>query len=330
MRAFIDSGVERVVHLAKTMNIIGLDQHSHPVMQPLKALPFLRGHADRCKPGTGRRHFCKSYITAIPFGIYDVIEAIDNVESAAGAGDDYSTKKVLVADGLISILGASLGNPFMLVVYVGHPGWKSMGGRIGYAAASGLMILILAFLGIIPAILAIVPVAAVYPILLFIAMVIGAQAFRETPAKHAPAIILGILPHLFHWAGDLVKNALSAVGVKEITPEVEAQLAGANILIRGFEVLGEGAVLTGIVLSATAVYVIDGKLRAAALFISAGAVFSFFGLMHSRELGIMQSPTLVVTYLLVAGLLLMTHQTNKAKTPPLATEIGELEGTEPV
>lgn len=330
MRAFIDSGVERVVHLAKTMNIIGLDQHSHPVMQPLKALPFLRGHADRCKPGTGRRHFCKSYITAIPFGIYDVIEAIDNVESAAGAGDDYSTKKVLVADGLISILGASLGNPFMLVVYVGHPGWKSMGGRIGYAAASGLMILILAFLGIIPAILAIVPVAAVYPILLFIAMVIGAQAFRETPTKHAPAIILGILPHLFHWAGDLVKNALSAVGVKEITPEVEAQLAGANILIRGFEVLGGGAVLTGIVLSATAVYVIDGKLRAAALFISAGAVFSFFGLMHSRELGIMQSPTLVVTYLLVAGLLLMTHQTNKAKTPPLATEIGELEGTEPV
>ncbi len=40
---------------------------------------------------------------------------------------------------------------------------------------------------------------AVYPILLFIAMIIGSQAFRETPHTHAPAIVLGILPHIAHW-----------------------------------------------------------------------------------------------------------------------------------
>lgn len=254
-------------------------------------------------------------ITAVPFGIYDVIEAIDNVESAASAGDDYSTRKVLVADGLISILGAALGNPFMLVVYVGQPAWKAMGGRIGYAGASGLLMLVLGLLGIVPLILAIVPVAAVYPILLFIAMVIGSQAFRETPPAHAPAIILGIIPHLFHWAGDLIKNALAAAGITEITPELRAELAGGGILFDAFETIGGGAVLTGIVLSATAVYVIDGRLRMAAAFIATGALFTFFGLMHSRELGIGQSPTLVVCYLVIAGMILASERFHK----PLAS-----------
>src|ERR1700676_3572469 len=33
-------------------------------------------------------------ITAIPFGIYDLVEAMDNVESAAAAGDSYPTTRV--------------------------------------------------------------------------------------------------------------------------------------------------------------------------------------------------------------------------------------------
>jgi len=34
---------------------------------------------------------------AIPFGIYDLVEAMDNVESAEAAGDEYPTTKVLTA-----------------------------------------------------------------------------------------------------------------------------------------------------------------------------------------------------------------------------------------
>src|SRR6185295_18420221 len=33
-------------------------------------------------------------VTAIPFGIYDLVEAIDNVESAAVAGDSFPTTRV--------------------------------------------------------------------------------------------------------------------------------------------------------------------------------------------------------------------------------------------
>ena len=36
-------------------------------------------------------------VTAIPFGIYDLVEALDNVESAAVAGDSFPTTRVLTA-----------------------------------------------------------------------------------------------------------------------------------------------------------------------------------------------------------------------------------------
>ena len=70
-------------------------------------------------------------VTAIPFGIYDLVEALDNVESAAVAGDSFPTTQVLTADGVVSLIGCLMGNPFINAVYIGHPGWKAMGGRIG-------------------------------------------------------------------------------------------------------------------------------------------------------------------------------------------------------
>lgn len=245
--------------------------------------------------------------TALPFGVYDVVEAIDNVESAAGAGDSFPTNRVLVADGVISIFGAMLGNPFMLVVYVGHPGWKAMGGRIGYTAASGALILILCVFGILPVILAAVPAVAVAPILLFIAMIIGSQAFRETPREHAPAIIIGIIPALAHWGAELIRNTLQASGVRDVTPQVLAALEKQGVLLHALEVLGGGAALTGIVLSATAVLVFERRFRAAAAFCLAGAAFTFVGLMHSPSVGFGQSPWIVAGYVLAAGMMVFSE-----------------------
>src|SRR5690606_23145839 len=138
-------------------------------------------------------------VTAIPFGIYDLVEAMDNVESAAAAGDSFPTTRVLTADGVISTIGCLMGNPFNLAVYIGHPGWKAMGGRIGYSLATGVMIAFLAWTGILPVLVALVPVVAISPILLYIGMLIGAQAFQESPRSHAPAIVLAVVPHVAAW-----------------------------------------------------------------------------------------------------------------------------------
>src|SRR6266480_832924 len=61
-------------------------------------------------------------VTAIPFGIYDLVEAMDNVESADAAGDEYPTTRVLTADGVVSLFATLMGSPFMNAVYIGHPG----------------------------------------------------------------------------------------------------------------------------------------------------------------------------------------------------------------
>src|SRR6187551_1791689 len=138
-------------------------------------------------------------VTAIPFGIYDLVEALDNVESAAIAGDSFPTTRVLTADGVVSLIGCCLGNPFINAVYIGHPGWKAMGGRIGYSAATGAVVIILSSFGIISLMSSLIPVVAISPILLYIGMLIGAQAFQECPKSHAPAIILALTPHLAAW-----------------------------------------------------------------------------------------------------------------------------------
>src|SRR6201747_1274286 len=152
-------------------------------------------------------------VTAIPFGIYDLVEAMDNVESAEAAGDEYPTTRVLTADGVVSLIGCLMGNPFINAVYIGHPGWKAMGGRIGYSAATGIMVIVLSWFGIISLMLALVPLVAILPILLYIGMLICAQAFETTPREHAPAIALSLTPHLAAWAAVLLSGALGAAGM---------------------------------------------------------------------------------------------------------------------
>jgi AGZA family xanthine/uracil permease-like MFS transporter len=56
---------------------------------------------------------------------------MNNVESASAAGDSYNLRKILLADGAGAIVGSMLGSPFPPAVYIGHPGWKAVGGRVG-------------------------------------------------------------------------------------------------------------------------------------------------------------------------------------------------------
>jgi adenine/guanine/hypoxanthine permease len=238
-------------------------------------------------------------VTAIPFGIYDLVEAMDNVESAEAAGDAYPTTRVLTADGVVSLIGCLMGNPFINAVYIGHPGWKAMGGRIGYSAATGLMVIALSWFGIISVMLALVPVVAISPILLYIGMLIGAQAFQTTPAQHAPAIVLALTPHLAAWCKTLMDGALGAAGTNAAAIGMD-KLGQVGVLYRGLEVLGGGSILTGLVLGAIGVFVIDRKLMQAAAFALAGALLTFFGFMHGESVGLAVTPTVAIAYSMVA------------------------------
>ncbi len=242
-------------------------------------------------------------VTAIPFGIYDLVEALDNVESAAVAGDSYPTTRVLTADGVVSLIGCMMGNPYINAVYIGHPGWKAMGGRIGYSAATGIMVILLCWFGTISVMSALIPTIAILPILLYIGMLIGSQAFQETPKRHAPAVILAIVPSIANWGLNMIDNALAAANISTVSDQLATSMLDQGIYYRGLQILGGGSTLGGLILGATAVCIIDRRLVKAAGFTLAGAIMTFFGLMHGSGVGIGKSPLVTTGYLLVSLLL---------------------------
>ena len=248
---------------------------------------------------SGFQYLAIILVTAIPFGVYDLVEAMDNVESAEAGGDAFPTTRVLTTDGVVSLIGCLMGNPFINAVYIGHPGWKGMGGRIGYSAAVGVMVIVLSWFGIISLLLAVVPVVAISPILLYIGMLIGAQAFQTTPKAHAPAIVLALTPHLAAWCQTLMDGALGVAGTSAAALGFD-KLAGVGVLYPGLATMGGGAILTGLVLAGVCACVIDKDFIKASVFAASGAVLTFFGFMHGSAVGFAVSPALAITYAIVA------------------------------
>jgi adenine/guanine/hypoxanthine permease len=167
--------------------------------------------------------------------------------------------------------------------------------------------------------LALVPVVAILPILLYIGMLIGSQAFQETPRRHAPAIVLAFVPNVAAWALAQVKGALSAAGITSVDEALQAKMAGEGVLFQGLEILGGGAVLTGLVLAAVAVFIIERQMWRAAAFAGAGAAMTFFGFMHGERIGLAQSPLVAASYLMVAVFLAGCAKFGGV-SPPLAVE----------
>jgi AGZA family xanthine/uracil permease-like MFS transporter len=235
--------------------------------------------------------------TAIPLGIYNFTEAMSNVESAAAAGDNYNLRSVLLADGTGAVVGSCLGSPFPPAVYIGHPGWKAAGGRAGYSLATGISVFLLCSLGLFPLLGALLPIPAIVPVLLYIGLVIGAQAFRAVPRAHAAGVVLAMIPNIAAWAQGLVAGALSAAGTSA-DKVGETALANAGIINSGLLSLGEGAVLAGMVLGAIAVLLIDRRFVLAAVYCFVGAALSTVGLIHGGQVGFWVSPSIALGYAL--------------------------------
>jgi AGZA family xanthine/uracil permease-like MFS transporter len=241
-------------------------------------------------------------VTAIPLGIYNFTEGMNNVESAAAAGDNYPLRNVLLADGVGAIVGSFLGSPFPPAVYIGHPGWKAVGGRIGYSLATGVCVALVCWLGLAALLLAIIPLAAILPILLYIGLVIGAQAFQVSPARHAPAIVLALLPNIASWGQSQVDTSLTVAGAN-LTPDLQAKLSDASAVVyHGMARFGGGAVLAGLMLGAIAVFIIDRDFRNAAIYSIGAAILSFFGLIHGTVIGFAVNLDIVAGYVLMAGM----------------------------
>ena len=115
--------------------------------------------------------------------------------------------------------------------------------------------------------------------------------------------MLALVPHLAAWCKTLMDGALGAAGTNAAAIGFD-KLGQVGVLYHGLEVLGGGAILTGLILGAVGVFVIEKKFAEASAFALSGAVLTFFGFMHGERIGIAQSPTVAAGYLIISATLI--------------------------
>ena len=96
------------------------------------------------------------------------------------------------------------------------------------------------------------------------------------------------------------------------------KLANVGVLYQGLTFLGDGAILTGLVLGAMAVFIIERQFLRAGAFAGAGAVLSYFGFMHGPAVGFGVTPQVALAYALVGLFLAGCAQFEKAAAPVIA------------
>lgn len=243
------------------------------------------------------------YLSVIfPMGLFNVIGSLQNLESAEAAGDRYETRPSLLANGIGSLVAALLGSAFPTTIYIGHPAWKAMGARAGYSIINGLVVALLCLFGGMTLVLQVVPLEATLGILLWIGIIMTAQAFQTVPPQHALAVAFGLIPALAAWALQLIETSIRKAGSSlfDVAPTF-----GADLYIHGVIALSQGFLLSSMVLAAILVFVIERQFLRAAGWTAAAAILSLTGLIHAYDLtpagvqnvfGLAAAPTFAVMY----------------------------------
>jgi len=214
----------------------------------------------------------------IPMGLFNLMGSLQNLESAEAAGDKYDVKESLVINGVGTIAAAFFGSVFPTTIYIGHPGWKAMGAGWGYSIANGAVIALLCFLGLVSFAAELIPVEAGAAILLWIGVVIAAQAFQSTPREHAVAIVVGFLPALASWGLLMIETALRAASTN--IGAVGLDKLAAQLPISGLIAMDRGFIFTSMILAAMTVAVIDRKFMVAATWTFVASAVSATGMIH--------------------------------------------------
>ncbi len=267
---------------------------------------------------------CWQYMTIIlPMSLFNVLGSLQNLESAEAAGDRYETKPSLLVNGIGSVAAALFGSPFPTTIYIGHPGWKAMGARIGYSVVNGVVITAVSLLGVVTVVKHVIPIETMLPILLWIGIIITAQSFADVPKRHYLAVAIGLIPSLAAWARspiiDAALNGNSYVDAAKSMPLRGVYLTGVIALEQGF-------IITSILFSAALAYIIDKQFHKAAGWLAAAAFFSCVGLIHAYtltpmmpvpKLGFWAAPEFAIGYGISAIYMFVLHKTgHSAKVPP--------------
>jgi adenine/guanine/hypoxanthine permease len=209
---------------------------------------------------------------ALPFALATIVGGIDCAESAATAGDEYDTRTILLTEGAASVVAGCLGGVIQNTPYIGHPAYKSMGGRAAYTLATALFVGAAGYFGWFTQLFEWLPRAAMFPILVYVGIEITAQTFRATPTRHYPALALAALPAL---------AALAVIPLNQALGGREPASTDAAVVVLTLRCLANGFIVTSLLWAAALAALLDREFGRAALYLLVAAVFALFGIIHS-------------------------------------------------
>lgn len=222
----------------------------------------------------------------LPMGLFNVMGSLQNIESAEAAGDRYDTRASLSINGMGTILAACFGSCFPTTIYIGHPGWKGLGARAGYSMLNGVAITLICLTGTVALVNSVIPIEAGMAIVLWIGVVITAQAFQATPREHAPAVAIGLFPAIAAWGATVLYGAFTSAGGATLQSLLEGNsgVEAAGFAVHGLIVMERGYIFACMILAAMSACLIDGKLFHAAIWALLGAAATILGLAHTYQL----------------------------------------------
>ena len=222
----------------------------------------------------------------IPFGFIFLIGSLQNIEAAAAAGDSYEPRPLLLMNGIGSLSAAFFGSPFPTSIFLGHPGYKSIGARAGYSTINAIVWTVVCLTGLLSVIAYLIPIEAIMPILIWIGIVVCAQNFEVAEKKHFPAVIIGLTPAIGAYVGLAVKHAMSVAGNMSgqnfFTAEfIENFVPMRTFFADGMFAIGQGFIYSSMILAGVTYYIIDQKFTTAAKWSLIGAALTLIGFTHT-------------------------------------------------
>jgi AGZA family xanthine/uracil permease-like MFS transporter len=215
-----------------------------------------------------------------PMGIINVIGSLQNIESAEAAGDRFPTFPSLAANGIGAIAASLFGSCFPTTIYIGHPGWKALGARSGYSILNALFIGFICLSGLVNLIFAVVPIEAGAAIVLWIGIIITAQAFQTTPRHHAPAVAFGLFPSIAAYGVMVIETTIRVLGRTWADVGLET-FTKSGFYIYGMIALEKGFILNSMLFAALVVFIIEKRFFNAAVWSMIAALLSFFGIINA-------------------------------------------------
>jgi adenine/guanine/hypoxanthine permease len=218
----------------------------------------------------------------LPFGLLMVVGGINVTESARAAGDDYSTRDILLVEALATLAAGFCGGVAQTTPYIGQPAYKAMGARSGYTLLTGIVIGLGGIFGYLSNLIELLPLPVLAPILVFVAISITVQAFEATPMRYAAAVVFSFFPAIARML------TIKLSDPTYVSPGHFAQLFNDSTHgiseLAVITVLGNGFIVTSMIWASFVVALIDQRPLRAALILLLGGALSLFGVIHSVEL----------------------------------------------